>query len=364
MSAKMLLPTTRHRLNSNLRIEQWTTVRRSTTPPSSSYNSYAPVNLNIGKRGPAFGPGGQVTNAASAAKGKASGLDIDAVGLYNGGSIYDLNLDALEEKPWRKPGADITDYFNYGFTEETWKIYCERQKKLRIELIGGGPSPSTDPNVSAASSSKPFGSQTPTKVSDLPIPLASVNENSKYSGMGMTKKAGPPPGRKPSGTIDVIGGGTPNTPSVLPSRRPPDTKENYIQVIGNRPPGPPGPGMPPNHPPFGIPPPPFNMPPPPGMEFPPGMPPPHGLHHPPLMPNGQPIPFPPGIDFCPPRFPHAGMPPNMNQDGNNYEGDEETEVIIILVITEMRAIDEITITIENNLKQVKKNLVTVKTSRS
>ena len=31
------------------------------------------------------------------------------------------------------PGADITDYFNYGFNEDTWKVYCEKQKKLRAE---------------------------------------------------------------------------------------------------------------------------------------------------------------------------------------------------------------------------------------
>lgn len=41
----------------------------------------------------------------------------------------DFNLDSLEDKPWRKPGADITDYFNYGFNEDTWKAYCERQKR-------------------------------------------------------------------------------------------------------------------------------------------------------------------------------------------------------------------------------------------
>ena len=40
----------------------------------------------------------------------------------------------MDDRPWRKPGADITDYFNYGFTEETWNTYCERQKKLRAEF--------------------------------------------------------------------------------------------------------------------------------------------------------------------------------------------------------------------------------------
>ena len=31
------------------------------------------------------------------------------------------------------PGADITDYFNYGFSEETWKLYCDKQRKMRYE---------------------------------------------------------------------------------------------------------------------------------------------------------------------------------------------------------------------------------------
>jgi hypothetical protein len=38
-------------------------------------------------------------------------------------------------------GADITDYFNYGFTEDTWKIYRERQRELRVlaapKKVGG-----------------------------------------------------------------------------------------------------------------------------------------------------------------------------------------------------------------------------------
>ena len=31
-------------------------------------------------------------------------------------------------------GADLSDYFNYGFNEETWKAYCEKQKRLRMGL--------------------------------------------------------------------------------------------------------------------------------------------------------------------------------------------------------------------------------------
>ncbi|KAM4549133.1 uncharacterized protein fip1l1a [Odontesthes bonariensis] len=36
-----------------------------------------------------------------------------------------------EKKPWRKPEADISDYFNYGFNEETWSAYCKKQAILK-----------------------------------------------------------------------------------------------------------------------------------------------------------------------------------------------------------------------------------------
>lgn len=28
-------------------------------------------------------------------------------------------------------GADLTDYFNYGFEERSWMLYCQRQQQLR-----------------------------------------------------------------------------------------------------------------------------------------------------------------------------------------------------------------------------------------
>ena len=38
-----------------------------------------------------------------------------------------------KDKPWRLPGADQTDFFNYGFDEFTWAAYCLKQKTLRDE---------------------------------------------------------------------------------------------------------------------------------------------------------------------------------------------------------------------------------------
>lgn len=48
-------------------------------------------------------------------------------------SIFELDLDQLDQHPWRKPGADLSDYFNYGFTEETWRLYSAKQQRLRQE---------------------------------------------------------------------------------------------------------------------------------------------------------------------------------------------------------------------------------------
>lgn len=62
--------------------------------------------------------------------GKFALEEFDQVGTINGVPATEYNLDSLEEKPWRKPGADITDYFNYGFNEDTWRAYCERQKRF------------------------------------------------------------------------------------------------------------------------------------------------------------------------------------------------------------------------------------------
>ncbi|KAJ3142986.1 pre-mRNA 3-end-processing factor fip1l1 [Geranomyces variabilis] len=61
-------------------------------------------------------------------------VDVDEVGQFDGIELCNLDLDTLEEKPWRRPGADISDFFNYGFNEQTWKLYCEKQKRAREDF--------------------------------------------------------------------------------------------------------------------------------------------------------------------------------------------------------------------------------------
>lgn len=69
---------------------------------------------------------------------KVGGVDLDTIPTVNGVMLTEMDLETLEEKPWRLPGADISDYFNYGFTEETWMLYCDRQRKLRSEAAARG----------------------------------------------------------------------------------------------------------------------------------------------------------------------------------------------------------------------------------
>jgi hypothetical protein len=49
---------------------------------------------------------------------------------------FDVNLDVLEKKPWRDPGTDTSDFFNFGLNEQSWKDYCKPLGRA-IEVRGG-----------------------------------------------------------------------------------------------------------------------------------------------------------------------------------------------------------------------------------
>lgn len=77
-------------------------------------------------------------------------IDINSVAELDGKPLTQVDLSKLKNKPWRFPGADISDYFNYGFDEFTWTAYCHKQDKTRGEFnpqkvmaqIMGGAAPS------------------------------------------------------------------------------------------------------------------------------------------------------------------------------------------------------------------------------
>lgn len=113
-------------------------------------------NFNITKqRGNLLAPGAAAGPEKPKAQGKFSIEEFESVGTISGQLAHEFSIDSLDDKPWRKPGADITDYFNYGFNEETWRAYCEKQKRMRLHESGVGLQSlaANQPNNSQAGSS-------------------------------------------------------------------------------------------------------------------------------------------------------------------------------------------------------------------
>lgn len=45
-------------------------------------------------------------------------------------TIYHVDPTSLAEKPWRKPGSDLSDWFNFGFDEMSWKAYGQQKREI------------------------------------------------------------------------------------------------------------------------------------------------------------------------------------------------------------------------------------------
>jgi pre-mRNA 3'-end-processing factor FIP1 len=86
---------------------------------------------------------------ADTEKDTVKGIDLNTKGDIDGKFVIDVNVESLPEKPWRLKNANLSAYFNYGFVEETWKIYQEEVKTGKKSLpppmihssIGSGPPP-------------------------------------------------------------------------------------------------------------------------------------------------------------------------------------------------------------------------------
>ncbi|XP_068259627.1 pre-mRNA 3'-end-processing factor FIP1 isoform X5 [Nyctibius grandis] len=274
-----------------------------TGAPQYGYGA-APVNLNIKTGGRAY--------ASSGAKVK--GVDLDAPGSINGVPLLEVDLDSFEDKPWRKPGADLSDYFNYGFNEDTWKAYCEKQKRIRmgLEIL---PVTSTTNKITAEDNAMEVRPSAEIldgryhlfkvqqgRTGNLEKELAVQSTKADFTSPPALFKSGIPTNRRLPGTIDVIGQTI--TISRVEGRRRANENSN-IQVLSERsnpevdnftkPP----PFFPPGAPPTHLPPPPFLPPPPtvstapplippPGIPItvpPPGFPPPPGGPPPSLIPT-------------------------------------------------------------------------------
>uniref|UniRef100_A0AAZ3Q829 Pre-mRNA 3'-end-processing factor FIP1 n=1 Tax=Oncorhynchus tshawytscha TaxID=74940 RepID=A0AAZ3Q829_ONCTS len=173
----------------------------------------APVNLNIKTAGARpYGTGTVL-----------KGVDLEAPGNINGVPVVEVDMETFEEKPWRKPGADLSDYFNYGFNEDTWKGYCDKQKRLRMGLEVVNISSTTSKitvQQGRTGNEKEVSLPIHTSKPDFPTPASLYKTSMNMNTTSCTQT---------SGTIDVIGGGT-ATISRVEGRRRHNLEGNNIQV--------------------------------------------------------------------------------------------------------------------------------------
>ncbi|XP_047945439.1 FIP1[V]-like protein [Salvia hispanica] len=67
----------------------------------------------------------------SAGHGYGSGLDFT---LPSHKTIFEVDIDGFEEKPWKLPGIDVSDFFNFGLNEDSWRDYCKQLEQLRLAM--------------------------------------------------------------------------------------------------------------------------------------------------------------------------------------------------------------------------------------
>ncbi|TKX22021.1 Fip1 motif-containing protein [Elsinoe australis] len=114
-------------------------VRISSAPEAAPSQNQQPTPIK--SETPIVGGKLAVKDGSQYPEYRSSNIDLNGTAIYDpaGKPITEVDLDAdvaMETKPWRVPGTDPTDFFNYGFDEFTWVQYCMKQKEMR-DTVGG-----------------------------------------------------------------------------------------------------------------------------------------------------------------------------------------------------------------------------------
>lgn len=176
-------------------------VLQSSSSSSQPYNANAPIHIKpkpaaskwgsqpTGSPQPASSAAGVATAAPTASPGAPTPSRSTAPSTSSSSqrhpfalpfpneAVYEMELESVLDKPWRRPGADLTDWFNYGFDEETWKFYCQKQIEQRMK-------------------SKQLAKSKPSKKNEEDAPAHKVQTYGEDEDMGTSSL--PPPPSKPS----------------------------------------------------------------------------------------------------------------------------------------------------------------------
>ncbi|RNF26712.1 FIP1-like protein, partial [Trypanosoma conorhini] len=65
-------------------------------------------------------PKGDVSGLVPLCVRHASGPQINS-------AVFGYDIAQMQKRPWDEPAANLKDYFNYGFNETSWRLYCAMQ---------------------------------------------------------------------------------------------------------------------------------------------------------------------------------------------------------------------------------------------
>lgn len=91
----------------------------------------------------------------------------------------------MNHKMIKHIGADITDYFNYGFNEDTWRLYCQKQVQFRLEQSMQSRIKVFQSDDAEGASNNQNSSNIPSSQSSTPNTLKRVKDEGNSGGMGM-----------------------------------------------------------------------------------------------------------------------------------------------------------------------------------
>lgn len=120
-------PTVKPQKSPLVKIES--TAKQSPSRPSALYPAIKTSTIDVDAR-PIYEPNDKPITEIDLDAGTSSVID-ERRGISLMNAFEDFSED---DKPWRRPGTDMTDYFNYGFDEFTWASYCLKQDSLRKEI--------------------------------------------------------------------------------------------------------------------------------------------------------------------------------------------------------------------------------------
>ncbi|CAM9932257.1 unnamed protein product [Scytosiphon promiscuus] len=185
-----------------------------------------------------------------------------------GRTAFDVDIDGLEEQPWRYPGVDIADFFNYGFTEDSWRVYCEKQLRNRYDrTVGrskvaqnpggrGGNSNSGSGHMRLGGGDRPGRMENSLQPQRPPVQMHSNNNSggggvpgpNSFRPQGMAGNSGNTGHWAGAGGGSGRGGGAPGSerfpPGFGPGPPPGHGNVSPPWFDGQQPPGPPGPPPP------------------------------------------------------------------------------------------------------------------------